>query len=591
MVELAGFSCDKKIAVGGMAEVYQGYQLSLQRPVAIKFLSDSFVNHPEARLLFEQESLIIAQLSHPNIVQVIDRGIQDDKPYFVMEFINGRDLDAFTQKVGDNIGALIEIMLGVCKGVAYAHQNGIIHRDLKPGNILIGQDNIPKILDFGIALLHTGNSSHKSESVVGSRNYMSPEQLHAPKSVDHLTDVYAIGVIMYKIFCGQLPNRENTVEPIQQNPNIPIELNELILRCLENNKARRPRSVDIIRDRLLQVTQGRHLSQTASVQASKDAGNMTNNFKLLDVISEKKFSSLYLFQDPSSEKMITMKKVNSTCSGLEEAKKLVQLNHQNIAQVLGTSENDKVFVIVAEYLPGGPLSNHLHKPLGESEFIAIALKIARALRFAHDHKIFHNNLHPQNILFDENNDIKIIDFGLKTPDHNYSQIHNDYRGYSFENSGVQFDVFLAGAIFHHLLITKPPKIIKNRWQRTKAFLGLPDKLQNLLTLMLTDDLERRYANFEEVEKALVALLPQKKPVNTPNKKAESFKRQVKTHFRNQRMKYKREPKTFIRYLVIFAIVMTSIELLIFFPDAIFDFFLGIRDTISNTLTEWRHARG
>lgn len=590
MVELAGFSCDKKIAVGGMAEVYQGYQLSLQRPVAIKFLSDSFVNHPEARLLFEQESLIIAQLSHPNIVQVIDRGIQDEKPYFVMEYINGRDLDAFTQQAVDNLGSLIEIMLGICKGVAYAHQNGIIHRDLKPGNILIGQDNIPKILDFGIALLHTGSTNGKSDSVVGSRNYMSPEQLHAPKSVDHLTDVFALGVIMYKIFTGQLPNRDDIAEPIQLNSKIPLELNELILRCLENEKSKRPRSVEVIRDRLLQVTQGSHLSRSASDQANKAAGGMHNSFKLLDVISEKQFTSLYLFQDPGSEKMITMKKVNSTCSGLAEAKSLSKLSHPNIAQILGTSENDKVFVVVAEYLPGGPLSNHLHKPASESEFLSIAIKICRALRYAHENKVFHNNLHPENILFDENDDIKIIDFGLRTPDHNNSQLHSNYRGYSAEKYGKELDIFQAGAIFHHLLLTKPPKLIKNRWKHSKSFLNLPDKFQNILKAMLTDDIERRYASFEEVEKALLALLPRPK-TSKPLKKSEQFKRQVKTHFRNQRMKYKRKPKTYIKYIVIFTLVMTSIELLIFFPDAVFDFFISIRDGISNILTEWRHARG
>lgn len=146
---LAGYKISNALASGGMAKIYDAVQVSLNRPVAIKFLSKQLLSHSEAKALFERESLIIAQLHHPNIVQIFDKGISEDsQPFFVMEKIVGIDL-ALMLKDGElPINKKYDIAIQICKGLAYAHKNGVIHRDIKPSNIIIDQHGDAKILDF-----------------------------------------------------------------------------------------------------------------------------------------------------------------------------------------------------------------------------------------------------------------------------------------------------------------------------------------------------------------------------------------------------------------------------------------------------------
>jgi serine/threonine protein kinase len=177
---LEGYEINREIATGGMAQIYEATQISLDRPVAIKFLSKSLLDHHEALSLFERESLIIAQLNHPNIVQVIDKGIStESQPYFVMEKINGIDLSEVIAGAEIPFNKKIDIAIQTCKGLAYAHKNNVIHRDIKPANIIIDNHGNAKVLDFGIALSDSENHSgsvNTQTSVVGTIGYIAPEQ-------------------------------------------------------------------------------------------------------------------------------------------------------------------------------------------------------------------------------------------------------------------------------------------------------------------------------------------------------------------------------------------------------------------------------
>ncbi|MBW2109421.1 MAG: serine/threonine protein kinase, partial [Deltaproteobacteria bacterium] len=141
MQRIGGYEIIEKIGSGGMGAVFRGRQVSLDRPVAIKVLSKTLADCREALERFNRESQIIARLNHPNIIHVIDRGVTSrGMPYFVMEYIEGRDL-AQAIKSGDlDVNRKLDLMIQVCKALSYAHKNSVIHRDIKPGNVLIDAD-------------------------------------------------------------------------------------------------------------------------------------------------------------------------------------------------------------------------------------------------------------------------------------------------------------------------------------------------------------------------------------------------------------------------------------------------------------------
>jgi serine/threonine-protein kinase len=238
-MQLEGYSKLLKIGEGGMAYVYRGIQESLQRPVAIKLLINDLSRDEEARRRFDRESYIIARLTHPNIIHVIDRGISaDEMPYFVMEYVEGVDLGTASKINEISHTDKIDIIIQLLKALAYAHQNNVIHRDIKPENILIDENGNVKILDFGIAQFYEEKrevtNQTTSGTVMGTYNYMSPEQRESSDNVTERSDLYSIGVVMYELFTGKIPTGVFP-ELFRLNTEIEPELNQLILSCLNQD--------------------------------------------------------------------------------------------------------------------------------------------------------------------------------------------------------------------------------------------------------------------------------------------------------------------------------------------------------------------
>jgi serine/threonine protein kinase len=210
-----GFEIIEELGRGGMGIVFKARQLSTHRVVALKVLLQGRFASPRQRRRFEREVEIVAGLKHPDIVTVHESGSTPDGwQYCAMEHVDGRPLDEYFQEATNSSREeLLELFARICEAVAFAHQHGVIHRDLKPGNILIDDNNQPRILDFGLAKLTEPESEERQNpsmtvagEFLGTLAYASPEQVAAdPALIDTRTDIYSLGVILYRLLTGQSP--------------------------------------------------------------------------------------------------------------------------------------------------------------------------------------------------------------------------------------------------------------------------------------------------------------------------------------------------------------------------------------------------
>ncbi|MHC4397228.1 MAG: protein kinase domain-containing protein [Planctomycetota bacterium] len=209
-----GYNIRDQLPLGGQAVVYRATQKATKRIVALKVLLQGPHASVRAQYRFEREVDLAASLQHPNIVTIYDSGIAQGQYYFAMEYIDGKPLDEYVQSEKLPLRQTMELFNKVCSAVAYAHQRGVMHRDLKPGNILVDDNAEPHILDFGLAKLVDASQQTTPEAVmtsipgkvIGTLAFMSPEQASAqPDAVDVRTDVYSIGMILYKILTDNFP--------------------------------------------------------------------------------------------------------------------------------------------------------------------------------------------------------------------------------------------------------------------------------------------------------------------------------------------------------------------------------------------------
>ena len=256
--QLGHYELGEKIGQGGMAVVYRGMQSSLNRAVAIKVLPPQFATTPELLARFEREAAIVAKLNHSNIVQIIDRGRDGAVLYIVMEYVEGQNLETIIRTGKLSLPQMIDIACQICDGLAYAHSMGVIHRDLKPANILIDQrTGRAKIADFGIAALESTEvglmTLTMDHSVIGTMNYMSPEQRRDSHGVTNQTDIFSFGVIFYEMLTGKLPVGHFKL-PSMIRPDMPLGLDNIVKRCLAESAADRYADAGQIRDELQRMT-------------------------------------------------------------------------------------------------------------------------------------------------------------------------------------------------------------------------------------------------------------------------------------------------------------------------------------------------
>ncbi len=240
----------EQLGQGGMATVYKAYHAALDRYVALKVLHPAFLEDPNFQARFRREARVVAKLDHPNIVPIYDFAEHENRPYLVMKFIEGETLKARLSRGSLSLAEVVRIIEAVGAALAYAHTRGVLHRDVKPSNVLLARDGGIYLADFGLArIAQAGESTLTSDMIMGTPQYISPEQAMGKKDLDEGTDIYSFGVMLYELIVGQVPFTADTPFsiihdhiysplplPRSINPNVPEPVERVLLKALAKNR-------------------------------------------------------------------------------------------------------------------------------------------------------------------------------------------------------------------------------------------------------------------------------------------------------------------------------------------------------------------
>jgi tetratricopeptide (TPR) repeat protein len=269
--QIQGYELISRLGSGGMGTVWKAVQTSTHREVALKLMGASAFGSERARVRFDREVELMARLEHPNIARVYDSGTDRGLYYYAMELVEGLPLDDYVAKNALDRKQILELMKLVCQAIQFAHQRGVIHRDLKPSNIVVTRDGQPHVLDFGLAksafeskVVAAAAAITIEGEIAGTPAYMSPEQAEG-KPVDTRSDVYSLGVILYRLLTGESPH-DLSGSHLQ------------VMQRIAKEDARRPRHVDPTIDRELDAVLHKALKKEPA-QRYESAGEMAHDIE------------------------------------------------------------------------------------------------------------------------------------------------------------------------------------------------------------------------------------------------------------------------------------------------------------------------
>ena len=259
----------EEVGSGGMGRVYKVFDTEIREKIALKLIRPEVAKDESTIERFRDELRYSRRIGHRNVCRMFDLSKTDENFFITMEYVSGEDLKSFIRRSGRvTFSKAVSLIKQVCEGLAEAHRLGVVHRDLKPGNIMIDKEGNARIMDFGIARsLHTEGATGEG-LIIGTPEYMSPEQVDA-KGVDHRSDIYSLGIVLFELLTGRLPfegssplslamkhKSEVPSDPRKFNPQIPDNLSRMILKCLEKNKGKRYQDMEELLSELKETGKG-----------------------------------------------------------------------------------------------------------------------------------------------------------------------------------------------------------------------------------------------------------------------------------------------------------------------------------------------
>jgi eukaryotic-like serine/threonine-protein kinase len=254
------YELQELVGSGGMSNVFRAYDRLLERSVAIKVLHDQFGRDDDYVERFRREARAVAQLAHPNIVTVIDRGEEDGRQFIVFEYVEGENLKALVSNGPLPVDEAVRLGSQVARALGFAHSRGLVHRDVKPQNVLLNEDGQAKVTDFGIARSLDVHGVTQTGTVLGTSDYIAPEQARG-QQVDQKTDVYSLGVVLFELLTGEVPYEgdnfvavamQHVNEPVpsvlEQRPDVPVRLARAVQQAMAKHPEERPEMEDLVRE-------------------------------------------------------------------------------------------------------------------------------------------------------------------------------------------------------------------------------------------------------------------------------------------------------------------------------------------------------
>ncbi|MBV9124206.1 MAG: serine/threonine protein kinase [Planctomycetes bacterium] len=514
----------ERLGRGGMGVVYKAWQTNLKRIVALKRIRAGTQARPDELARFRNEAEAVAQLQHPNLIQIYEIGEHQGLPYFVMEFAGGGNLG---RKVDGQPQPPLEAAQWVAtlaQAMHAAHQRRIVHRDLKPANILLTADGTLKIADFGLAkLLDRESGLTWTGQVFGTPGYMSPEQAEGrSKEIGPLSDVYSLGVLLYELLTGRLPFQggitglsQEPVPPTRLRPEVPRELEIICMECLAREPNERYPSAEALAEDLRRFEAGEPPRfPKAMVELdwhqkwAKRAG-----FEILEAMECTSLNITYQARQLGLNRVVLLR-LFSGRAYLDPAKELrfrtevealAQLDHPHIAQVHGYSEQNGWAYCSMEWPKGHELARNLQGERMPLRKIAeLGETLAKAIHFVHGEGILHCNLSPFSIRLTTQGSPKIMGFhyckllGKKPEDYEWDQIFLGSSSYQAPEQAESWtkeaspatDVYSLGAILYALITGQEPlDLQRSRLERIKQIRSEKPKLPRDLRPEIPPELE------------------------------------------------------------------------------------------------------
>lgn len=536
------YEVDMLLGRGGMGAVYKGRHKTLDRVVAIKILPPEVDGRDRSYAeRFKNEARAMARLSHPNIVTVYDFGeTAEGLLFFVMEFVEGIDVHRMLKEQGRlHSDHVKNIMAQVFDALDYAHGKMIIHRDIKPANIMVGYDGRVKVADFGLAKIAQGSDVFQTQgnALLGTLHYMAPEALILGTTVDHRADIYALGVMLYQMLTGKLPQGMFEM-PSKKVPGVDAKFDAIIMLALREEREERYQSVARMRTDLEEIM----APQTMTTQTRRSRGG--GRFGRYKIVTDEAGRPVLLGTGAAGKTYKAVHSLLGTTVALKvihealtydaevrqrflyEAKAIAKLKHPHIAQLVDCDEEDDALFCAMEFCDGGDLEKLVERAgaLPEETVLLFGRQVAKALAFVHDEGFLHRDLKPSNLMLSmvpgtTAANVKLIDFGLVKALGQTSGMtrKGQFRGTLLYTSPEQLreevldertDVFSLGMTLWFLLLGRLPlennalEITRRRLSGGSHAADLPKtihpSIRALLTQMLQPEVRRRARNMQVV---------------------------------------------------------------------------------------------